>query len=195
MKLENKQVQFVSSFMSAGFQAGVPRFFGKEKSVHLRETAFVIEGQALKVSFPIVDMFVRSALSDTTSLTIPYQRMRSARLIRWPFSRLLFLILLLLVPVVIIWFNVTVPFNPASADMLTFVYILAFVVGLLSLYLVFRIKPRYEIVFRDKNHIRRQLNLRIKNKVLSKQFDVEITRYIQEAKGFEQASLPLTSPT
>ena len=75
MKIDGKQVHIR------------PRFCGKRHSAQLTEPALVLQGEIRKLSFPIVDMLFVRALSEWTTMTIPYSRLiklrHGRRLWRW----------------------------------------------------------------------------------------------------------------
>jgi hypothetical protein len=50
------------------------RFLRKGNSVHLLETALVVEGYQQRFGFPVLDCLFRQALSEWTTVTIPYSR-------------------------------------------------------------------------------------------------------------------------
>ena len=49
-------------------------FVGRTTTIHLQETALVIEGDRRLFTLPILDMFVQPALSERSMVTIPYSR-------------------------------------------------------------------------------------------------------------------------
>jgi hypothetical protein len=50
------------------------RFLRKGNTVHLLETALVVEGYQQRFGFPVLDYLFRQALSEWTTVTIPYSR-------------------------------------------------------------------------------------------------------------------------
>ena len=63
-------------------------FLRRGNTIQLLDTAMVLEGYVQRFSLPILDVFFRRALSEWTTVTIPYSRIvdyrfRSKRLARW----------------------------------------------------------------------------------------------------------------
>ncbi len=64
------------------------RFLRRGNTIQLLETAVVVEGYQQRFTMPVIDAFFRRALSEWTTVTIPYSRIldyryRSRRVIRW----------------------------------------------------------------------------------------------------------------
>jgi len=59
------------------------RFLRKGNTMHLQETALVIEGDLLRFRLPIIDQFIQRALSERSMLTIPYSRILRHRYCRY----------------------------------------------------------------------------------------------------------------
>ena len=53
---------------------GVVVFIGRRNTLHLQETALVIEGDLLRFQLPVIDWFVRRVFCEWTMLTVPYSR-------------------------------------------------------------------------------------------------------------------------
>lgn len=49
-------------------------FIGRDNTLHLQETALVIEGDLVRLRLPILDMFVKRAFAQHSMVTIPYSR-------------------------------------------------------------------------------------------------------------------------
>lgn len=184
MKLNPKHVHFISPFINLGQPGAIPRFVGKEKNVQLRETAFVIEGNILKVSFLGLDSFFQRAVTENTSLTIPYQRMQETRLVRWPLSRIIFLILSFVLPSLGCLFYFVIPFNSDLSGLMTFIFVFCIASTMVSLYSIARIRPRHQIVYLDKQNKRRSLLFRISSKPLRTQFDQQLLLYLTAARQY-----------
>ena len=186
MKLNPKHVHFITPFMNLGFSGATPRFVGKEKNVQLRETAFVIEGSILKVSFLGLESFFQfqRAITENSSLTIPYQRMLETRLVRWPLSRVIFLILFFALPSLGCLLYFVVPFKSDLSGLMTLFFLLCMFGTIMSLYSIARIRPRYQIVYHDKQNKRRSLLFRISSKPLQAQFDQQLQQYLAAARQY-----------
>jgi hypothetical protein len=50
------------------------RFVGRQNTIHLQETALVIEGHLLRFRLPVVDRFVQRAFCEWSMVTVPYSR-------------------------------------------------------------------------------------------------------------------------
>jgi hypothetical protein len=81
MKIDARHVRFVAPLPAPGRKRLL--FVGRANTVQLQETALVIEGHVKKLSFPIVDRFFQTVLSQRTTVTIPY-----SRIVRWKYSPL-----------------------------------------------------------------------------------------------------------
>ncbi len=79
MKLDPRSVRFVTPFLPLGRS---PRLTGRQNTLHLQETALVIEGEVLKIAMPIVDSIFQRALAGWTTITVPYSRIVGYRLLK-----------------------------------------------------------------------------------------------------------------
>ena len=70
-------------------------FHPRGGSLHLQETALVIEGQFQRFRLPFYDSFIKRALCEWSTLTIPYSRIRRHRRARYLVPRTLLVILIL----------------------------------------------------------------------------------------------------
>ncbi|HZY89285.1 MAG TPA: hypothetical protein VFE78_30970 [Gemmataceae bacterium] len=72
-------------------------FIGRRNTIHLQETALVIEGDLLRFRLPIIDRFVRRVFCEWTMVTVPYSRVvrqkhcayRTVKVLWWLFAALL----------------------------------------------------------------------------------------------------------
>jgi hypothetical protein len=95
MRLEGRQVKFRAPFLTAG-RSNVIRLGGSRGSLHLQETALVAEGELVRFRYFGVEWLFRRALSEWTTVTIPYARITSVGYRR---SRVLGLLLMLAIAV------------------------------------------------------------------------------------------------
>ncbi len=72
MKIDARQIRFMPSGMLPTRRR--PRLIGKTNTMQLMETALVIEGYQKTIGFPVIDMLFQRALSEFTTLTVPYSR-------------------------------------------------------------------------------------------------------------------------
>jgi hypothetical protein len=49
-------------------------FVGRDNTIHLQETAAVVEGDLVRFSLPVLDLFVKRAFAERSMITIPYSR-------------------------------------------------------------------------------------------------------------------------
>jgi hypothetical protein len=75
MKVLSRQVRFIAVSWRPWRKA--PRFIGRSNTVQVLETAVVIEGYLKRLSFPVLDWLFQQALSEWTTMTIPYARIVS----------------------------------------------------------------------------------------------------------------------
>src|SRR5262245_36202943 len=92
MRLDSRQFRFVVPFVSYP-RRKVVRFGGRRGSIQIQETALVVEGELLRFTFIIgLEWLFRRALSEWTTVTVPYSRIDSVRLSRlWPLRVFTFL--------------------------------------------------------------------------------------------------------
>jgi hypothetical protein len=70
---------------------GLVVFVGRRNTIHLQETALVIEGDLLRFQLPIIDRFVRRVFCEWSMMTVPYSRIvrhkyctyRTAKVLWW----------------------------------------------------------------------------------------------------------------
>lgn len=178
MRLNPKQVRFVSPVLPRGADRGGLRFVGKESNIQLVETALVVEGNLLKVSLLGLEVLFRRVMSEWSAVTIPYSRITHARQRNWPVLRLLALLLMLLsVTVCVGW--VVFDFHRITMGIVVWL-VLAFLGG----YVTARLPGRYVIRFRDKAGRLRGVKFRIKSKQVRREFD----RRLQEYRAAVRAS-------
>lgn len=183
MKLDPDAVNFVPP-MGPGLFVRPLRFVGREKTVHLQETALVIEGNLLKVSLLGLERLFRRALAEWTSLTVPYSRIDRIRLVRLPTLRLISLIYLILFPL----FCLLVLLGKGGIGGALTGFALGFFPGVLFAYIFFRMKPRTVIDFRTKGGQRTRLVLEILGKKRRRKFVEQLKEYRTSAKEFAPAN-------
>jgi hypothetical protein len=74
VKLDPKQVTFLRPFL-AGLRSEWLTFSGRRNTVHLQETALVVEGDLLLFKFLGLERFFARAMSEYTTVTVPYSRL------------------------------------------------------------------------------------------------------------------------
>ena len=134
-------------------------FLAKQSTIHLQETALVVEGYQMRFRLPLVEWPIRGLLSEWTTLTIPYshivrhvhERYRLVKMLYWVLGAVVFLLGMMLLA-----YNSG---RPGSNDAVELLLLLILGVGILPLFgllvhLVLR--PRHLLVFRGEDG-RRQL--------------------------------------
>jgi hypothetical protein len=89
MKLDAKDVKFVGIIPWVDRRS--MRFVGRGNSIQLLETALVIEGNQKTIGLIVVDLLFQQALSEWTTVTIPYSRVEGLQFKRLWLQKLLFL--------------------------------------------------------------------------------------------------------
>src|SRR5262249_48435011 len=139
-------------------------FVGRQNTIHLQETALVIEGHLLRFKLPIVDRFIQRAFCEWSMVTVPY-----SRILRHTYRRYL-------IVKVLCWL-----FVAALAPLLGYAHLvlrvdlysvmmpglLLFLVGLLF-HLLFR--PRHFLVFRGADGKRYVVCFRFTSRKQRQQF-------------------------
>src|SRR5262249_2821755 len=92
MKLEARHVRFLN--VLPWFTRRRVRFVGGANTLQLLETALVVEGYRQRLFLPVADLLLRQALSEWTTVTVPYSRIVRHRYNRKILMRLLVLAVL-----------------------------------------------------------------------------------------------------
>jgi hypothetical protein len=185
MKLEARQVRFqVASTWFARHRQR--RFVGNRNTLQLLETALVIEGYRMRFFFPLLDSFFRQALSEWTTITVPYSRIvrfkHSTRLllrivvtsVSWfPFG--LLLVLVFLAAGQEGWAKIS-----AGASYVFGVF--AVLALLLTVYCQFRLAPRNYLWYREADGRPTLLVFRIRSRPLQQAFERQLEGYRQAAR-------------
>lgn len=84
MRLDDRNVRFVAPLILVeGKRKKYVRLGPRRGSLHLQETALVVEGELLRFYYFGVEMFFRRALSEWTTVTVPYSRIEVRRRSHW----------------------------------------------------------------------------------------------------------------
>jgi hypothetical protein len=128
-------------------------FLARQSTIHLQETALVVEGYQMRFRLPLVEWPIRGLLSEWTTLTIPYshivwhvhQRYRIAKTLYWLGGAVV-----LLLGVMLLAYSAGRPGANASVMLLL---LLVFAIGLvlfgILVHLVLR--PRHLLAFRGED--------------------------------------------
>ena len=163
MRLDPAGVRYIPPVFDFRLVGGGLRFVGKQNNIQLTETALVCEGRLLKVTLLGLEVYFREALSEWSSVTIPFSRIDDARQVRWPWPRIVAAVCVVLcIPT--LWG----PF--------------------LALYLVWRLRGHYRVRFRDRTGTTRTLRFRIKDRAAREAFDRRLSAFRAAAKKRTSAS-------
>lgn len=179
MKIEGKQLRFSRPFVPRWRERRL-NFSGKKNSLQLQETALVVEGALLKVHFLGMERFFRQALSERTTVTIPYNRIEVAKA-RTPW---VLRAIILLLPFVLGCAGMCFPSEGDSVA----AFFGAIVLGVIALPLLLLLRTKYRISYRAKDGRRWGLYLRIKGRALRREFDAALQKQRTAAKKHQQAN-------
>lgn len=120
-------------------------FIGRDNTLHLQETALVIEGDLVRFRLPILDLFVKRAFAEHSLITIPYSRIVRFTRARYIAAKVLYWLLAAAV-YALVFRTVWDTLDPeGSAYVLTLTGLLFLLIG----YLVHRFfRARHVLVFR-----------------------------------------------
>jgi hypothetical protein len=164
MKLDDRQVRFVTPFWPSIRRHKV-RLGGRRGSLHLQETALVAEGELIRFSFFSLEWLFRRALSEWTTVTVPYARIVAVRYHRLLWLRVLSALFLLAGLAEAMW--LILARDPATGLL---VFGLTIILGILLGYVNLRVKPSYRVTFRGKDGRRRMLAFAIRSNKLRRSF-------------------------
>lgn len=181
MKLDPNQVRLLTPFLP-GLSRRRLRFAGRRNAVQLQETALVIEGDLLRFHYLGFERLFAGAVSEWTTVTMPYSRITRVR-----YKSNLFVRLLILVPALGLAGLMAVGIlngAPSAVEILTALAALALPVGVLW-WLVWRgLGPTYVVQFRAKDDTLTEVTLRVRSRALRKEFDAALAGYRDAARRF-----------
>ena len=140
-------------------------FIGRRNTIHLQETAVVIEGDRMRFQLPIIDRFVRRVFCEWTMVTVPYSRIvrhkhctyRTAKVLWWLFAAL--------VAGLMTFLFVLQPHKEYEA-----LALLLPALALVGLLVHLLLRQRHVLVFRGADGKRRLVCFRITSRPQRKQF-------------------------
>ena len=153
------------------------RFAAKGGAVHLTETALVCEGEVYKVSFFGTEGLLRGAVSERTTVTVPYSRIDRARVRRWPAGRVFGAVLLATPLALGALVLATEGASEAAGAFIAF----AIIFGPPAGYLLWRVRPGYVVRFRGRDGTRRAVQFRIRRKAVRAAFAAKMEVYRRAA--------------
>ena len=128
---------------------GLVVFVGRRNTIHLQETALVIEGDLLRFQLPIIDRFVRRVFCEWTMVTVPYSRIVRHRYCRYRTVKVLWWLLVAGAAALLLVFAAQ-----ARQDYWAFA-VIVLVLGVLGLLLHLVFRPRHVLTFRGADGKRR----------------------------------------
>lgn len=168
MRIEPNQLTFLPVTFS--WRRDRLWFVGQGNTLQLLDTAMVIEGNLRTISLPPFDWLFRSALSEWTTVTIPYSRITKCDYARYLMVKIL-IILFLVGPFTLM---VIGAINSLKVSIEEVVLLSIFMLPLvfLILYLFFRIfAPRYRLRFQRADGRECMVGFRIYRKKRRKEFE------------------------
>ena len=182
MKLDARQVRFLPSFLPT-WRTRTLRLGGRGGSLHVQEPALVLEGELLRFRLIFgIEWLFRRALSEWTTVTVPYARIIRVRRTRAWLVRIL-LILALIVTwggmVLLIWLN-------PSMGML-----LGLPVALMTVlfgYILLRVRSTVTVVYRPKSGRRTQVLVWVRRRALRQAFLAALSAHRAAADRFRTAA-------
>jgi hypothetical protein len=139
---------------------GLVVFIGRRNTLHLQETALVIEGDLLRFHLPVIDRFVRRVFCEWTMVTVPYSRVVRHRYCRYLTVKVLWWLLVAVVGALLLVFG-------GEYAGVGLVVLVLCVLGLL-LHFVFR--PRHVLAFRGADGKRRLVCFRFTSRSRRQKF-------------------------
>jgi hypothetical protein len=168
MKIDPRHVRFLPPFLPS---PGGRRlwFVGRGNTIHLHETAVVLEGYLKRLGMPLVDLFFQRVLSEWTTVTVPYSRILNYRFINRRVLRYLSYVVLWAPPALclltLVW---------ETHDVFTPVYtavMLALFALLTTLYLKYRLlAPRNHLRYQRADGRRVSVTFRITSRKRQEEF-------------------------
>ncbi len=173
MKVDAKNIRFVA--VGPWFRRRSLQFVGRANTMQLLETALVIEGYRQTIGYPVIDFLFRWALSEWTTVTVPYSRIVYCRFSGPWFMRGL-VCLLVLLPVFGLLISLLIAIFVLGKDSGAIsVFIFAAVAFPLLVWLTFRLLPaRYSLKFGLPGGKVGLTRFRIKNRKLRKAFEEKL---------------------
>jgi hypothetical protein len=187
MKLGPKQVRFVRPFWPALFGRTL-RFAGRRNTIHLQETALVVEGEILRFHYLGLERLIARALSEWTMVTLPYSRIASVRYR----SHLGLRLAILLAAAALSTLAMRLPWTPSgewtSLDMVADALVAVPVVVLAGL-IWWGIRSSYALVFRSKDGARIRLCFVIRSKAQRLAFDTVLGSYREASRVYTRTGV------
>jgi hypothetical protein len=214
MKLAGRDVRFSLPFLPGSRWV---RLAGQRNSVQLMETALVVEGNILKLHMLGLERFLIASMSEWTTITVPYSRIRRVELRRYMWLRLLFAALI--VANVILFFVAAAKDSMEVGSVAIFLFftlialsivmtvgrmtnggsiwlllLVFFCAPLLILWLPFIISSQYRIEYGTIDNRRRMIAFQIRSKKKRVEFDQKLRRNWDLASSLHRTAATTTVP-
>lgn len=182
VRLENRQVRFIVPFLTL-HPRRVVKLGGRRGGIQLQETAMVVEGELLCFTFIVgLEWLFRRALSQWTTVTVPYSRIESVRVTRlWPLR-------MLTLSLFAIWLAAVSFLLWKDEDVVAPVLVSGAVFLMVLLYVNFRVRRSVRILFRGKERLK-MLVFVVRKKFLRQQFLDTLNRHRQAVDQFQRSTV------
>lgn len=180
MKLTPKQVRYIYPFLPGVFNR-VLRFSGRRNTLQLQETALVMEGELVRFGYIGLERLIARALSEWSTITVPYGRIVRFRFLRRRILRSLIVLGFLLVLLFCVFVALSAP-NPSMEETF-FLLPVAALLALLAWVIVRAFAPCHALVYRTKDGKTSRVTFRIKNRKTREEFVALLAEYRSSAKS------------
>jgi hypothetical protein len=187
VKLGPKQVRFVRPFWPALFGRTL-RFAGRRNTIHLQETALVVEGEILRFHYLGLERLFARALSEWTMVTIPYSRIESVQYRKRVALRIAIVVIAAALAILGMRLPWTTPDKWTMLDAIADALLLVPVVVLAGL-IWWLIRASYLLVFRSKDGTRIRLSFRVRSKAQRLAFDTALQSYREASRAHTRAEV------
>lgn len=167
MKLETRHVVFLPTF--AWFWQTSLKFVGRANTVQLLDTALVIEGNRQTIGFPVFDFLFKAALSEWTTVTVPYSRIVKCKFTRLWILRVL-LIAVIWMPLLIVFIGAFGAAGPGYYEALMLVLFGAGFGGVMLYVWMRMLAARFVLVYRAPNGRRMRTAFRVRPRAVRRAF-------------------------
>jgi hypothetical protein len=161
------------------------RFIGKRHTIQLQETALVIEGEILRLSFPLFDWLFQRALCEWTTITVPYTRIDHFRYHRrWVLRGLLIAFLVGLV----LFGIAAVKGNPGHDTVIIILFTVG--LGLAVLWALIRVPTYFSVRCRRRDGKEDRFGLTVWPRALRREFAEALEGHRRQAAQFARRPGP-----
>jgi hypothetical protein len=183
VKLDPKQVTFRRPFL-AGLRAEWLTFSGRRNTVHLQETALVVEGDLVLFKFLGLERFFARAMSEYTTVTVPYSRLVAVKPGRKVIARTLVwlaaagaLVMTALATLDAVW-------KQSSSAAFVAYGLMAAGVVLAAWFLLRRLRPTFTFRFRTRDGKKQAFAFAVRSMPLWRKFAAALKTYRDAAAAF-----------